>query len=76
MGSGRSASPCGCGREKTAHYDYWYYDKAIRTTQENRDLLTKLSQIAEARYRVRRAAARISNRPVKRNILINCAEVS
>jgi len=37
---------------KTAYYDYWYYDKAIRTTQENRDLLTKLSEIAEARYRV------------------------
>ena len=37
---------------KSAYYDYWFYDKAIRTAQENRDLLTKLSQIAEARYRV------------------------
>ena len=37
---------------KTVYYECWYYDKAIRTTQENRDLLTKLSQIAEARYRV------------------------
>ena len=37
---------------KAAYYDYWYYDKAIGTTQENRELLTKLSQIAEARYRV------------------------
>ena len=37
---------------KTAYYDYWFYDKAIRTTQQNRELLTKLSQIAEARYRV------------------------
>ena len=37
---------------KAAYYDYWYYDKAIRTTQENRDLLTKLCQIAETRYRV------------------------
>ena len=37
---------------KSAFYDYWYYDKAIRTTQESRELLTKLSQIAEARYRV------------------------
>jgi cobalt-zinc-cadmium efflux system outer membrane protein len=37
---------------KAAFYDYWYYDKAIRTTQQNHDLLTKLSQIAEARYRV------------------------
>ncbi len=37
---------------KAAYYDYWYYDKAIRTTQENRDLLSKLSEIAAARYRV------------------------
>lgn len=37
---------------KAAFYDYWYYDKAIRTTQQNHELLTKLSQIAEARYRV------------------------
>jgi cobalt-zinc-cadmium efflux system outer membrane protein len=37
---------------KAAYYDYWYYDKAIRTAERNRDLLTKLSQIAEARYRV------------------------
>lgn len=35
-----------------AFYDYWYYDKAIRTTKENRDLLNKLSQIAGARYQV------------------------
>ena len=40
---------------KAAYYDYWYFDKAIRTTQQNRDLLTKLSQIAEARYRVGKA---------------------
>lgn len=37
---------------KAAYYDYWYYGKAIETTQRNRDLLTKLSQIADARYRV------------------------
>ena len=37
---------------KAAYYDYWYYDKAIRTTEENRDLLSKLCQIAETRYRV------------------------
>ena len=37
---------------KAAYYDYWYYDKALRITERNRDLLTKLSQIAEARYRV------------------------
>lgn len=37
---------------KAAYYDYWYYDKALQTTERNRDLLRKLSQIAEARYRV------------------------
>jgi outer membrane protein TolC len=37
---------------KAAYYEYWYYDKALRTTEHNRDLLTKLSQISEARYRV------------------------
>ncbi len=40
---------------KMAYYDYWYYNKAIRTTEQNRDLLAKLSQIAEARYRVGKA---------------------
>jgi outer membrane protein, heavy metal efflux system len=40
---------------KAAYYDYWYSDKAIRTAQENRDLLVKLSRIAEARYRVGKA---------------------
>ncbi len=37
---------------KTAYYDYWFYDKAIQTTQQNKDLLQKLASIAEARYRV------------------------
>ncbi|MBS1850766.1 MAG: TolC family protein [Acidobacteria bacterium] len=37
---------------KSAYYEYWYYDKALQTTQKNKDLLTQLSQIAEARYRV------------------------
>jgi outer membrane protein TolC len=37
---------------KMAFYDYWFYDKAIQTTLKDKDLLTKLSQIAEARYRV------------------------
>jgi outer membrane protein TolC len=37
---------------KTAYYEYWFYDKAIQTTLKDKDLLTKLSQIAEARYRV------------------------
>lgn len=37
---------------KAAYFDYWFYDKAIQTTQKNKNLLTKLSQISEARYRV------------------------
>jgi outer membrane protein, heavy metal efflux system len=37
---------------KAAYYDYWFYDKAIQTTQKNRGLLEKLSQISESRYRV------------------------
>lgn len=37
---------------KTAYYDYWYYDKALQITLQNKNLLQKLSQIAQARYRV------------------------
>ena len=37
---------------KTAFYEYWFSHKAIQTTLRDKDLLTKLSQIAEARYRV------------------------
>jgi len=37
---------------KTAYFEYWFYDKAIQTTLKDKDLLSKLSQIAEARYRV------------------------
>src|SRR6266702_83492 len=37
---------------KAAYYDYWFYDRAIQTTQKNRELLEKLSQISESRYRV------------------------
>ena len=37
---------------KTAYYEYWFYNKAMQTTLKDKDLLTKLSQIAEARYRV------------------------
>lgn len=37
---------------KAAYYDYWFYDKAIQTTQKNRELLQKLSLISESRYRV------------------------
>jgi outer membrane protein, heavy metal efflux system len=40
---------------KAAYYEYWYYGKAIQTTQRNRELLIKLSQISEARYRVGKA---------------------
>jgi cobalt-zinc-cadmium efflux system outer membrane protein len=37
---------------KTAYFEYWFYDRALQTTLKDKDLLTKLSQIAEARYRV------------------------
>jgi len=40
---------------KAAFYDYFYFDKAIQTTNKNKDLLEKLSKIAEARYRVGKA---------------------
>ena len=37
---------------KEVYYDYFYYWKAIEITQKDKDLLQKLSSIAEARYRV------------------------
>lgn len=37
---------------KAAYYDYSFYTRAIETTTKNKDLLQKLSQISEARYRV------------------------
>lgn len=40
---------------KAAFYDYFYFDKAIQTTTQNKELLEKLSKIAEARYRVGKA---------------------
>jgi outer membrane protein TolC len=40
---------------KAAYYDYFYFDRAIETTTRNKDLLEKLSKIAEARYRVGKA---------------------
>jgi cobalt-zinc-cadmium efflux system outer membrane protein len=40
---------------KAAYYDYYFYDQAIRTTERNKELLEKLSKIAEARYRVGKA---------------------
>lgn len=40
---------------KIAYYEYFYYDRAIQTTDRNKELLEKLSKIAEARYRVGKA---------------------
>jgi outer membrane protein, heavy metal efflux system len=37
---------------KSAYFNYFFLDRAIEITQKNRDLLVKLSKIAEARYRV------------------------
>jgi outer membrane protein TolC len=37
---------------KSAYYAYFYDTKAIEITQKNKDLLEKLENIAEARYRV------------------------
>lgn len=41
---------------KSAYFEYFYYEKAMQSTERNRDLLDRLSQIAEARYRVGKAA--------------------
>jgi outer membrane protein TolC len=40
---------------KATYYDYFYFDRAIQTTNRNKELLEKLSKIAEARYRVGKA---------------------
>ena len=40
---------------RASFFDYFYYDRAIQTTQRNKELLEKLSKIAEARYRVGKA---------------------
>ena len=40
---------------KAAYYDYFYFDRAIQTTNRNKQLLEKLSKISEARYRVGKA---------------------
>jgi outer membrane protein TolC len=37
---------------KAAFYEYFFYQKAIELTQKDRDLLRKLTQIAQARYEV------------------------
>ena len=40
---------------RAAFFDYFYFDRAIQTTERNKELLEKLSKIAEARYRVGKA---------------------
>ena len=40
---------------RAAYFDYFYFDRAIQTTERNKELLEKLSKIAEARYRVGKA---------------------
>ena len=40
---------------RAAFFDYFYFDQAIQTTERNKELLEKLSKIAEARYRVGKA---------------------
>ena len=40
---------------KAAYYEYFFYDKALEITRKNKDLLQKLSNISEARYRVGKA---------------------
>ena len=37
---------------KSAYYDYYAASKAVEITQKDKDLLQKLSSVAEARYRV------------------------
>jgi cobalt-zinc-cadmium efflux system outer membrane protein len=37
---------------KVAYYDYFYYRKAVDITRKDRDLLEKLTKIAEVRYKV------------------------
>lgn len=37
---------------KAAFYEYFFYQKAIELTQKDRDLLQKLTKIAQARYEV------------------------
>lgn len=40
---------------RAAYFNYFYFDRAIQTTERNKELLEKLSKIAEARYRVGKA---------------------
>jgi outer membrane protein, heavy metal efflux system len=40
---------------RAAYFDYFYFDRAIQTTERNKELLEKLSKIAEERYRVGKA---------------------
>jgi cobalt-zinc-cadmium efflux system outer membrane protein len=40
---------------KSTYYEYFYLEKAIQATTQNKELLDKLSKIAEAQYRVGKA---------------------
>ena len=53
---------------KSAYYDYFAASKAVEITQKNKDLLQKLSSIAEARYRV--------GKGVQQDVLRSQVEVS
>jgi outer membrane protein TolC len=53
---------------KSAYYDYFAATKAVEITQKNRDLLQKLSSIAEARYRV--------SKGVQQDVLRSQVEIS
>ncbi len=53
---------------KSAYYDYFAASKAVEITQNNKDLLQKLSSIAEARYRV--------GKGVQQDVLTSQVEIS
>ena len=53
---------------KSAYYDYFAASKAVEITQKNKDLLQKLSSIADARYRV--------GKGVQQDVLRSQVEVS
>ena len=40
---------------KAAYFEYFFFDRAIQTTHRNHELLSKMSHIAEVRYRVGKA---------------------
>jgi len=53
---------------RLAYFDYFYYGKALEIARKDKDLLGKLSQIAEARYRVGKA--------VQQDVLKSQTEIS